>query len=173
MTAVPRVPSVVVVIPTYNERDNLRTLVPKVLALSAAYRVIVVDDDSPDGTGAVADALADTFPGRVEVLHRAKKEGIGRAYLAGFRVALARDADLIAEMDADHSHNPADLPRLVAAAATAALMALQRFYDDEEAHERLAADPEAPLAVLDEALTFLRAGTDALRGRPAPPAAAG
>ena len=120
-------PSVVVVIPTYNERENLRTLVPRVLALGADYRLIVVDDNSPDGTGYVADELAATYPGRIEVLHRAKKEGIGRAYLAAFALALAGDADLIAEMDADLSHNPDDLPRLVAATATADLVLGSRY----------------------------------------------
>jgi dolichol-phosphate mannosyltransferase len=119
--------SIVVVIPTYNERENLATLVPAVLALGPGYRIIVVDDNSPDGTGALADELASTYPGRVDVIHRPKKEGLGRAYLAGFHRALAGDADLIAEMDADHSHNPADLPRLVAAAATHDLVLGSRY----------------------------------------------
>lgn len=120
-------PSVVVVVPTYNERENLCALVPKVLAVGDNYRLIVVDDNSPDGTGDVADELAATFPGRIEVLHRAKKEGIGRAYLAAFDVALASDVDLIAEMDADLSHNPHDLPRLVAATASADLVLGSRY----------------------------------------------
>ena len=107
-----------VVIPTYNERDNLASLVPKVLRLGPNFRVLVVDDDSPDGTGEVADQLAAACPGRVTVLHRPEKKGIGPAYVAGFRAALAEDAAYVAEMDADHSHDPDDLPRLVAAAST-------------------------------------------------------
>lgn len=108
-------PSVTVVIPTYNERENLATLVPRILALGDAFGILVVDDNSPDGTGAIADQLATAHPGRVQVLHRPRKEGIGRAYIAGFQAALATDPALIVEMDADHSHNPDDLPRLVAA----------------------------------------------------------
>ena len=106
---------VAVVIPTYNERENLNALVPRLLALGERFRVVVVDDNSPDGTGAVADALAATHADRVRVLHRARKEGIGPAYVAGFRAVLASDAAFVAEMDADHSHDPADLPRLLAA----------------------------------------------------------
>jgi len=118
---------ILVVIPTYNERDNLRALVPRVLALGARYRVLVVDDRSPDGTGAVADALAAEHPGRVRVLHRPKKQGIGPAYVAGFRVALSTDAALIVEMDADLSHNPQDLPTLVAAALNHDLVLGSRY----------------------------------------------
>ena len=108
-------PTVTVVIPTYDERENIRRVVEEVLALGEAYRVLVVDDASPDGTGAIADALAGEHPGRVAVLHRPAKRGIGPAYVAGFRVALGAGADLVAQMDADRSHDPADLPRLVAA----------------------------------------------------------
>lgn len=111
-------PLVTVVIPTYNERENLASLVPEVLRLGPGYRVLVVDDNSPDGTGQVADQIAAAHPGRVRVLHRAEKQGIGPAYVAGFRAALADETAYIAEMDADHSHDPEDLPRLVAAAAT-------------------------------------------------------
>ena len=120
-------PSVVVVVPTYNERDNLGRLVPAVLALGPSYRVIVVDDASPDGTGELADELAAAHPGRVRVLHRPAKRGIGPAYIAGFRAALADGADLIAQMDADLSHDPADLPRLVAAAADNDLVLGSRY----------------------------------------------
>ncbi len=120
-------PSVTVVIPTYNERENLQTLIPDVLGLGPTYRVIVVDDSSPDGTGQIADDLARRFPGRVEVLHRPRKEGIGRAYVAGFDPALAGDADLIAQMDADHSHAPADLARLVQRAQDADLVLGSRY----------------------------------------------
>lgn len=120
-------PNVVVVIPTYNERENLSTLVPKVLALGDAYRVLVVDDNSPDGTGNVADTLAQIGAGRVSVIHRGRKEGIGPAYVAGFGVALAEGADLIVEMDADHSHDPAALPGMVAASRTADLVLGSRY----------------------------------------------
>ena len=120
-------PSIVVVIPTYNERDNLSSLVPKVLALGDGYRVLVVDDNSPDGTGDLADALARAHAGRVAVVHRARKEGIGPAYVAGFGVALADGADLIVEMDADHSHDPAALPGMVAASRSADLVLGSRY----------------------------------------------
>ena len=119
--------SVVVVIPTYNERENLGSVVTDVLALGETYRVIVVDDASPDGTGELADELAATHPGRVRVLHRPAKRGIGPAYAAGFRAALGDNADLIAQMDADRSHDPADLPRLVAAAAGSDLVLGSRY----------------------------------------------
>ena len=123
----PGLACVLVVIPTYNERDNLRELVPRVLAIGPAYRVLVVDDNSPDGTGAVAEGLAAEYPDRVRVLHRPQKRGIGPAYVAGFRVALATDAALVVEMDADLSHNPHDLPPLVAAAADHDLVLGSRY----------------------------------------------
>ena len=109
--------SVTVVIPTYNERDNLPVLIPDVLG-QGDYRVLVVDDDSPDGTGAVADALAREHPGRVEVLHRRGRRGLGLSYVDAFRHVLASDADLVCQMDADLSHGPSYLPALVAAAGT-------------------------------------------------------
>lgn len=120
-------PRVTVVVPTYNERPNLPDLVRRILALDANYAVLVVDDGSPDGTGEIAEDLVATNPGRVSVLHRPRKEGIGPAYLAGFRQALAGDADFIAQMDADHSHDPADLARLVAAARSADLVIGSRY----------------------------------------------
>jgi dolichol-phosphate mannosyltransferase len=113
--------------PTYNERENLTTLIPEIMTIGANYRIIVVDDNSPDRTGELADRLALDFPGRITVLHRPKKEGIGPAYLAGFREALNTDTDLIAQMDADHSHSPADLPRLVKKAASADLVLGSRY----------------------------------------------
>lgn len=119
--------SIVVVIPTYNERENLQTLVPRVLALGAEYRIIVVDDNSPDGTGDVADRLATIHPGRVSVLHRPTKEGIGRAYIAGFGEALKSDAGFIVEMDADLSHDPDSLPAMIAAAESADLVLGSRY----------------------------------------------
>lgn len=119
--------TVVVVIPTYDERENIGGVVADVLALGDAYRVLVVDDASPDGTGRVADALAAANPGRVAVLHRPAKRGIGPAYAAGFRAALGAGADLIVQMDADRSHDPADLPRLVAAAGECDLVLGSRY----------------------------------------------
>ena len=120
-------PSIVVVIPTYNERDNLPSLLPQVLALGDAFRVIVVDDNSPDGTGALADEAAERDPDRIRVVHRPTKTGLGPAYVAGFTQALADGADLIVSMDADHSHAPGDLPRLLAAAADHDLVLGSRY----------------------------------------------
>ena len=104
--------SVLVIIPTYNERDNITMLVPAVLA--HGYQVMIVDDDSPDGTGEVADALAARWPGRVTVIHRTGDRGLGRSYLEAFARALGTDADVICQMDADLSHDPTYLPQLVA-----------------------------------------------------------
>ena len=120
-------PRVTVVVPTYNERPNLAELAGRVLALGPAYSLLVVDDASPDGTGALADALAAAHPDRVAVLHRPKKEGIGPAYLAGFARALGAESSLVAQMDADLSHDPADLPRLVVAAEAADLVIGSRY----------------------------------------------
>ena len=125
--APPHSPSVVVVVPTYNERPNIETLALGVLGLGENYRLIVVDDCSPDGTGHLADALAAAHPGRIEVIHRAGKGGLGPAYVAGFRHALARSPDLIAQMDADLSHDPAALPGLVAATNDADLVIGSRY----------------------------------------------
>src|SRR5215218_991120 len=103
------------VLPTYNEAENLEPLVAAALEnLPDSARVLVVDDNSPDGTGQIADRLA-AGEARIEVLHRARKEGLGPAYVAGFRQALAAGASRILEMDSDFSHDPADLGRLLAA----------------------------------------------------------
>ena len=110
-------PRVLVVTPTYNERDNLPLLVAGVLAHDNV-RILVVDDGSPDGTGAIADDLALKHPGRIEVMHRTGQRGLGRSYIDGLRKAIAQtDVDLICQMDADLSHNPEYLPALAAAAA--------------------------------------------------------
>ncbi|HSR94017.1 MAG TPA: polyprenol monophosphomannose synthase [Solirubrobacterales bacterium] len=115
------------VLPTYNEAENLAPIVAAVLAkLPASGRVLIVDDNSPDGSGEIADRLA-AEQGRVEVLHRASKEGLGPAYIAGFRHALAGGAGLIVEMDADFSHDPAYLPRLLEAAGRADLAIGSRY----------------------------------------------
>jgi len=105
---------VLVVIPTYNERENLERLVRQVLGF-AGYRILVVDDASPDGTGELADVLAREFLGRIDVIHRGGRRGFGRSYVEGMQRALASDADLICQMDADLSHDPKYLPDLVAA----------------------------------------------------------
>jgi dolichol-phosphate mannosyltransferase len=100
-----------VVLPTYNERDNIEPIVTAILAQSSDFEVLVVDDNSPDGTGQIADRLSQAEP-RIHVMHRAEKSGLGTAYIAGFVWALARDYEYIFEMDADFSHDPADLIRL-------------------------------------------------------------
>ena len=102
----------IVCIPTYNERDNLPNIVRAALDADARVDILVVDDSSPDGTGELADTLAKSEP-RVHVLHRAKKEGLGRAYLNAFEWALAHDYQYILEMDADFSHHPRYLPTLL------------------------------------------------------------
>jgi dolichol-phosphate mannosyltransferase len=105
-----------VILPTYNEAENLERIVAAVLGqLPSNGRVLVVDDNSPDGTGEIADRLA-ADNDRIRVLHRARKEGLGPAYLAGFHVALDAGAERIVEMDADFSHDPAYLPKLIGAA---------------------------------------------------------
>jgi dolichol-phosphate mannosyltransferase len=108
-------PQTLVLVPTYNERDNLPILVRAVMAHDG-FRVMVVDDQSPDGTGAVADELAREFPGRVEVLHRSGKKGLGRSYIEALLIARDRTEDYVCQMDADLSHDPKYLPDLVHAA---------------------------------------------------------
>jgi dolichol-phosphate mannosyltransferase len=118
------VPEAVVCLPTYNERENLDAMLR---ALGGkGVRVLVIDDNSPDGTGDLADRLAEELD-YVSVLHRPNKEGLGPAYLAGFRRALADGADLVLEMDCDFSHDPNDVPRLVAAAADADVVLGSRY----------------------------------------------
>ena len=104
-----------VIVPTYNERENLPRLVPAILEQDPSFHVLVVDDNSPDGTGALADGLA-AADSRVHVLHRDGKRGLGTAYVAGFKWALDHGFDYVFEMDADFSHDPAVLPRLLRAA---------------------------------------------------------
>lgn len=115
-----------VVMPTYNERVNLPQIVPQVLQQDPRLEVLVVDDNSPDGTGRLADAMAAAEP-RVHVLHRQEKAGLGKAYLAGFRWALERGYDLIFEMDADFSHDPKFLPDFLRAIRDADLVIGSRY----------------------------------------------
>jgi dolichol-phosphate mannosyltransferase len=118
------------VLPTYNEAENIEPLVkgalPRLESTGFEHHVLIVDDGSPDGTGEIADRLAGELP-QVEVLHRERKLGLGRAYLAGFDHGLSRGAELLLEMDSDFSHDPADLPRLVAAAADADVVLGSRY----------------------------------------------
>ena len=102
-----------VIVPTYNEKENIESLTTQLLALPTSVRIIVVDDNSPDGTGEIADRLAMENAGRVSVIHRPGKLGLGTAYIAGFKEALAEGADLVCSMDADFSHNPRCVPDIV------------------------------------------------------------
>jgi dolichol-phosphate mannosyltransferase len=106
-------PRVLIVTPTYNERDNLPVLVRQVLAVGPHVSILIVDDASPDGTGAIADALATEFPGRVHVMHRTGKRGLGRSYVDALSQAITMDVDIVCQMDADFSHDPQYLPDLV------------------------------------------------------------
>ena len=117
------------VIPTYNESANVEAIVESAREVLPPFRrVLVVDDDSPDGTGRIADRLAETHED-VAVMHRGPKQGLGPAYVAGFREALSGDAEFVAQMDADFSHDPQDLPRLLAAAEEADLVLGSRYVD--------------------------------------------
>jgi len=119
------VSSAVICLPTYNERENLERMLRALAPLGV--RVLVIDDSSPDGTGEIADRLASELD-FVSVLHRERKEGLGPAYLAAFRRALADGAEYVLEMDCDFSHNPADVPRLIAACDAGADLALGSRY---------------------------------------------
>ncbi len=116
---------VTVAIPTYNERENLSQIVTAVS--SQGYRVLIVDDSSPDGTGALADEMAVVDP-LISVLHRAEKQGLGPAYASGFDQALSEGAEIVVEMDADFSHDPADIPRLIEAVDGGADVAIGSRY---------------------------------------------
>jgi dolichol-phosphate mannosyltransferase len=124
------VPRAVVCLPTYNERENLEAVVEALGEVldTTQDRVLVVDDGSPDGTGDIADRLSEALPW-VSVLHRPEKQGIGPAYVAGFRHALSDGTELVLEMDCDFSHDPADVPRLIAAAAGADLVLGSRYVE--------------------------------------------
>ena len=122
-------PGAWLVLPTYNEAENIQPFVAAVRAkLPADARILIVDDNSPDGTGGIADRLAAEHEG-VEVLHRPRKEGLGPAYIAGFRRALAGGAELVLEMDSDFSHDPAYLPRLLEGASRADVVLGSRYVE--------------------------------------------
>jgi dolichol-phosphate mannosyltransferase len=115
-----------VIIPTYNERDNIARIIPAVLSQDPCLEILVVDDGSPDGTGAIVDQIVERNE-RVHVIHRAGKLGLGTAYIAGFRWALERKYDLIFEMDADFSHNPERLPEFLGAIRDADVVIGSRY----------------------------------------------
>jgi len=115
-----------VIVPTYNERENIRRLIDTVLVQDARIDMLIVDDGSPDGTGALVDEIRATND-RVHVLHRPRKMGLGTAYIAGFRWALARDYEYVLEMDADFSHDPIHLPQFLRAAEDADLVLGSRY----------------------------------------------
>jgi dolichol-phosphate mannosyltransferase len=124
-------PSVWLVLPTYNEAENIEPIISAAslqleAAASSDWRILVVDDGSPDGTGQIADRLA-AADSRIQVCHRSKKEGLGRAYVEGFQVALSGGAERVIQMDADFSHDPADIPKLLAAAETADVVIGSRY----------------------------------------------
>jgi len=123
----------VVVVPTYNERQNLATLVAALFRIPDVH-LLVVDDGSPDGTGQEADRLARESGGRLSVLHRTGQRGLGRSYIDGFRRALAAGATHIVQMDADFSHNPADVPRLLGESASADLVLGSRYVPGGKLH---------------------------------------
>ena len=107
----------VVIIPTYNEKENIEAILRKVFSLEGDYHALVIDDGSPDGTAAIVKGLQEAFPERLHLIERAGKLGLGTAYLTGFKWALEKGYDYVFEMDADFSHNPDDLPRLYRACA--------------------------------------------------------
>jgi dolichol-phosphate mannosyltransferase len=116
----------IVIVPTYNERSNLPVLVAELMKLEG-IRVLVVDDHSPDGTGEIADQLAHEHPGRITVLHRTGKRGLGRSYIDGIKQAIAEPVDVLCQMDADLSHDPRHLPDLIAATSTADIVIGSRY----------------------------------------------
>ena len=117
-----------VIVPTYNELSNLGQIVPDILAQDERIEILLVDDNSPDGTGELADELAKENP-RIHTIHREGKQGLGTAYIAGFRWALERDYEYVFEMDADHSHDPKHLPEFLEAVQDADLVLGSRYLD--------------------------------------------
>lgn len=118
--------NVIVIIPTYNERDNIIPLIDALLSIPVPVDILIVDDNSPDGTGLIAEQISQKHP-QVFVLHRQKKDGLGKAYRAGFAWALQKDYEFIFQMDGDFSHNPADIPKFLTAAKDADLVIGSRY----------------------------------------------
>jgi dolichol-phosphate mannosyltransferase len=130
-------PRIMVVIPTYNEADNLPTMVGELLALDLpGLEILIVDDNSPDGTGKIAEDLVKRHPGRIHVIHRLGKLGLGTAYISGFTYALEHGADLIIQMDADFSHSPSYIPKLVEAAEESDVVVGSRYVSGGSLDER-------------------------------------
>lgn len=119
-----------ILLPTYNEKENIEKIIRKVCSLAGGYHILVIDDGSPDGTAAIVESLQEEYAGRLFLLRRPGKAGLGTAYIAGFKWALAREYDYIFEMDADFSHNPEDLPRLYEACRNGADLAIGSRYCD-------------------------------------------
>jgi dolichol-phosphate mannosyltransferase len=126
MTTTSTSPAALVVVPTYNEHENLPLLVDGLMR-HANVRLLVVDDQSPDGTGQLADELARQHQGRISVLHRTKNRGLGRSYIDGLKLAIREPVDVICQMDADLSHDPAQLPRLIAGTASGDVVIGSRY----------------------------------------------
>ena len=122
--------SKVVIIPTYNEKENIEAIIRKVFSLEGGYHVLVIDDGSPDGTAAIVKKLRGDFPDRLFLIERSGKQGLGTAYLTGFKWSLDHDYDYTFEMDADFSHNPDDLPRLHEACRSCGGVAIGSRYCD-------------------------------------------
>jgi dolichol-phosphate mannosyltransferase len=140
-----------IIIPTYDERENVGPISRAVFAVAPEAEILFVDDDSPDGTGRVLDELS-AVERRVHVLHRAGKSGLGRAYIAGFKWALAREYRFVFEMDADFSHDPCEIPSFLAAARTADLVLGSRYVDGI----RITNWPLNRLALSKAAATYVR-----------------
>jgi dolichol-phosphate mannosyltransferase len=117
----------IVIIPTYNEKGNISRIIAAVMALEGDYHVLVVDDNSPDGTAQIVKSLQEKYPQRLHLLVRLKKNGLGTAYIEGFKYCLEKGFDYIFEMDADFSHNPEDLPRLLEACKLADMSIGSRY----------------------------------------------
>lgn len=143
-----------VVMPTYNERENLPRMAQRLLGLPIQVDLLVVDDNSPDGTGRLADELAAKHPS-IHVLHRSEKNGLGRAYIAGFKWALERGYEFVFEMDGDFSHNPDDIPLLLEAAQNAELVIGSRYINGI----RIINWPLSRLMLSQGAATFVRVVT--------------
>lgn len=120
----------IVIIPTYNEQENIEAIIRKVFSLAGGYHTLVIDDGSPDGTASIVKRLREEFPDKLFLIERAGKQGLGTAYLTGFRWSLDHGYDYVFEMDADFSHNPEDLPRLYEACSQCGGVAIGSRYCD-------------------------------------------